>query len=74
MHDLLLEHQNELDPKDLIRYAVNLGLDVKSFTEDLRNHRWSEHVAADIESADVSGGLKSHPYAVRSWGRSEAPT
>ena len=55
MHDLLLEHQDELAPKDLIRYAEELDLDVKSFTEDLRSHRWSERVAADIESADVSG-------------------
>ena len=35
MHDLLLEHQDELAPKDLIRYAAELGLDVKSFAEDL---------------------------------------
>ena len=35
MHDLLLEHQDQLAPKDLIRYAEQLGLDVKSFTEDL---------------------------------------
>jgi Na+/H+ antiporter NhaA len=55
MHDLLLEHQDELAPKDLIRYAEELGLDVISFTEDLRNHRWSERVAADVESADVGG-------------------
>ena len=55
MHDLLLEHQDELAPKDLIRYADELGLDVKSFTEDLRDHRWAEQIAADVESADVSG-------------------
>ena len=55
MHDLLLEHQDELAPKDLIRYAEQLGLDVQSFTDDLRSHRWSERVAADVESADVSG-------------------
>jgi Na+/H+ antiporter NhaA len=55
MHDLLLEHQRELNPKDLVEYAERLGLDVKSFTEDLRNNRWSERVAADVESADVSG-------------------
>ena len=55
MHDLLIEHQDELAPRDLIRYAEQLGLDVKSFTEDLKSHRWREHVAADIESADVSG-------------------
>ena len=55
MHDLLLEHQDALAPKDLIRYAEALGIDVNSFTEDLRNHRWGERVAADVESADVSG-------------------
>ncbi len=54
MHDLLLEHQDALAPKDLIRYAEQLGLDVKAFTEDLGRHRWSEHVAADVESADLS--------------------
>jgi Na+/H+ antiporter NhaA len=54
MHDLLIEHQDDLGPRDLIRYAEQLGLDVDSFTDDLRNHRWSEHVAADVDSADVS--------------------
>ena len=54
MHDLLIEHQDELAPKDLIRYAEQLGLDVNTFTEDLRSRRWSERVAADVESADVS--------------------
>ena len=55
MHDLLLEHQNELAPKDLIRSAEELGLDVKAFAEDLSTHRWAERVAADVESADLSG-------------------
>lgn len=55
MRDLLLEHQDELAPKDLIRYAEGLGLDVNSFTDDLRNHRWTERIAADVESADLSG-------------------
>jgi Na+/H+ antiporter NhaA len=55
MHDLLMEHQDELAGKDLIRYAEQLGLDVKSFTEDLKSQRWSDRVAADVESADVSG-------------------
>jgi predicted DsbA family dithiol-disulfide isomerase len=55
MHDLLIEHQDELAGKDLIRYAEQLGLDVQSFTEDLKSQRWSDRVAADVESADVSG-------------------
>jgi protein-disulfide isomerase len=55
MHDWLIEHQDELEPKDLIRAAEELGLDMQLFGEDLRHHRWSDHVAADVESADVSG-------------------
>ncbi len=54
MHDLLIEHQADLEPKDLMRYAEQLGLDVNLFTNDLRNHRWSDRVAADVDSADVS--------------------
>jgi Na+/H+ antiporter NhaA len=55
MHDLLLEHQGELAPQVMMRYAEELGLDVNSFADDLKNHRWSGHIAADVESADVSG-------------------
>jgi Na+/H+ antiporter NhaA len=54
MHDLLIEHQGDLNPRNLMQYAEELGLDVDSFTEDLKTHRWSERVAADVESADVS--------------------
>ena len=31
MHDLLLEHQDALQPADLVRYAEQLGLDVERF-------------------------------------------
>jgi Na+/H+ antiporter NhaA len=55
MHDLLLDHQGALGPKDLIRYAGQLGLDVDRFTDELRAHTWSDRVAADVESADLSG-------------------
>jgi Na+/H+ antiporter NhaA len=54
MHDLLLEHQGELAPQVMMRYAEELGLDVNAFADDLKTHRWSGHVAADVESADVS--------------------
>ena len=35
MHDLLLEHQDELDFDDLNRHAEQLGLDVERFANDL---------------------------------------
>ena len=35
MYDVLLSHQDELQPKDLVRYAEQLGLDVERFTDAL---------------------------------------
>jgi Na+/H+ antiporter NhaA len=55
MHDLLLEHQDALRPKDLVRYAEELGLDAESFKDDLRAHKWGWRVARDVESAELSG-------------------
>jgi protein-disulfide isomerase len=55
MHDLLLAHQDALQPKDLVRYAGELGLDVDRFTEDLHRHGDAARVAEDIDSADLSG-------------------
>jgi Na+/H+ antiporter NhaA len=55
MHDKLLEHQDELSPRDLSRYAEELGLDLDSFWDELRRHEHAEHVAEDVGSADASG-------------------
>ena len=38
MHDVLLAHQDELTPVALVRYAGELGLDVKRFEKELRGH------------------------------------
>src|SRR6187402_2647073 len=35
MHDLLFEHQDALEREDLLRYAADLGLDVKRFRSEL---------------------------------------
>jgi len=55
MHDQLLDHQGALTGKDLIRYAGELGLDTGQFTRDLRNHAGQAKIAADVDSADLSG-------------------
>jgi Na+/H+ antiporter NhaA len=55
MHDILLDHQAKLGPEDLVRFAGQLGLDVERFTRELRAHTWRDRVAADVESADLSG-------------------
>jgi predicted DsbA family dithiol-disulfide isomerase len=55
MHDLLLEHQQELRPVHLMRYAADIGLDVDQFREDLRRHVGAARVADDVDSAGSSG-------------------
>jgi hypothetical protein len=45
MHDLLLEHQQELQAVDLVGYAADLRPDVDRFREDLRRHVGADRVA-----------------------------
>lgn len=55
MHDVLIEHQDELRISHLVAYAQGLGLDVKRFRRDLRDRIGTTRISADIESADLSG-------------------
>ena len=55
MHDLLFQHQDALEPRDLVGYAQELGLDVERFTDDLHERTGLARVAEDVDSADLSG-------------------
>ncbi|MEA2131026.1 MAG: hypothetical protein QOJ85_3917 [Solirubrobacteraceae bacterium] len=55
MHDTLLNHQGELAPSDLGRYAEELGLDVDRFWDEVRRSRHADRIADDVGSADASG-------------------
>jgi Na+/H+ antiporter NhaA len=55
MHDLLLRHQDRLQPRDLIRYAGDLRLDSERFGEHLRKRAGAARIAEDVDSADLSG-------------------
>ncbi|RAO08093.1 Na(+)/H(+) antiporter NhaA [Micromonospora noduli] len=55
MHDLLLDHQGELDITTLIEYADDLGLDQRRFHDDLTNQAHAARIDSDIDSADNSG-------------------
>jgi len=55
MHDLLLDHQDALTPRDLIGYAGSLGLDTEKFAADLRRYAGAAQVSEDVDSADLSG-------------------
>jgi protein-disulfide isomerase len=55
MHDKLLDHQDEIAPRDLGRYAEELGLNMDRFWEDLRRHEHADRISEDVDSADASG-------------------
>jgi protein-disulfide isomerase len=55
MYDTLLSHQGELGPRDLARYAADLGLDVERFRDDLRRREHAARISEDVSSADESG-------------------
>ena len=54
MHDWLFDHQDELQPKDLVRHAEELGLDVDRFVDELRRHAHAPRITHDVDGADLS--------------------
>jgi protein-disulfide isomerase len=55
MHDVLLDHQGDLRPPDLLAYAEQLGVDLDRFRDDLRRNTHVSRVEEDVDSADMSG-------------------
>jgi predicted DsbA family dithiol-disulfide isomerase len=51
MHDLLLRKSPKLDRESLIRYAGELGLDVKKFTESIDKKKHREEIERDVKLA-----------------------
>src|SRR3954447_6570381 len=55
MHDTLLDHQDDLQPSDLSRYANDLGPDLDRFWDDLRTRGYARRGGGDGTTADASG-------------------
>jgi protein-disulfide isomerase len=55
MHDLLYEHEDALEPPDLVQYATLIGLDLERFGADIAAHRHRDKVRADLHSGALSG-------------------
>jgi Na+/H+ antiporter NhaA len=55
MHDLMLEHQDDLTLRAILGHAEQLGLDMEKFREDVRKRKGAARIAEDVESADLSG-------------------
>ncbi|HEX4809223.1 MAG TPA: thioredoxin domain-containing protein [Bryobacteraceae bacterium] len=60
MHDLLFQHQDHLQRKDLVSYAEQLGLDVKLLQSDLKKDVYAERVREDFRRG-VQNGVYGTP-------------
>lgn len=52
MHDLLIRRSPKLDRANLIKYAQELGLDVKKFTESIDFEKHEKEIDRDIKLAE----------------------
>jgi protein-disulfide isomerase len=53
MHDILFEHQKQLEDADLERYAQMLGLDMERFKADIASAEVQERVDADRKQGEA---------------------
>ncbi|HWM28458.1 MAG TPA: thioredoxin domain-containing protein [Woeseiaceae bacterium] len=60
MHDLLFDNQSRLRSQDLRDYAARLGLDMKRYHREMREHAWLPRVKAQIADGEQSG-VRSTP-------------
>ncbi|MCH7567313.1 MAG: Na+/H+ antiporter NhaA [Nitrospirae bacterium] len=55
MHDLLFQHQDQLEERELIEYARELGLDEGRFRTELEEHTHSKTINEDFRSGSERG-------------------
>lgn len=55
MHDTLFEHQDALEPEDLVGYAKALGIDTERFASELETEGYEKRVREDFRSGVRSG-------------------
>lgn len=64
LHDVLFEHQDQLEFEDLLGYADEIGLRVEEFARSLGQRRFGERVEEDVESAAASGARGTPTFFV----------
>ncbi|BFO19135.1 hypothetical protein SHKM778_55230 [Streptomyces sp. KM77-8] len=64
MHDLLYEHQDRLEFEDIAAYAIEIGLDVERFLDDIDAEETAERVRADAAGAEASGARGTPTFFV----------
>lgn len=66
MHDLLFEHQDQLEPEDLAGHAGSLGLDVEEFLRAVDEQRYAARVREDVADAEASGARGTPTFFIGS--------
>ncbi|MFE4053699.1 Na+/H+ antiporter NhaA [Streptomyces sp. YIM B13518] len=64
MHDLLYEHQDRLEFEDIAAYAIEIGLDIERFLDDIDDEGTAERVRADAAGAEASGARGTPTFFV----------
>ena len=78
MHDMLYEHQDALDPDDILGYARELGIDVARMTSELESGIYAKKVRDDFRGGVRSGVNGTPTFFVNgeryegSWANEEA--
>jgi protein-disulfide isomerase len=55
MHDMLYEHQDDLEPEALVSYAEALGLDINRFVKDVNEGKFTAKIKHDFQTGVMSG-------------------
>ena len=77
MHDMLFEHQDALDDRSLLAYAVALGLDADRFARELSDGVHMPRVREDFASGVRSGVNGTPTFFINGWrhdGAADLPT
>jgi Na+/H+ antiporter NhaA len=64
MHDQLLAHQGDLRADDLVGYAAEIGLDTGRFRNDLDDRVGADHIAEDLDGAELSGAAGTPSFFI----------
>jgi protein-disulfide isomerase len=67
MHDKLFANQQALDRQHYEQYALELGLDVKKFKDDLDSGKWKDRIKADSDEGTKAGAGGTPTFFINGW-------
>ena len=77
MHDIIFENQHTLEPEDIFFFAKEIGLDIRSFENDMQEPALISKVEKDFETGIRSGVNRTPTFFINGekyageWGNNE---